>query len=416
MLAMRTDGEDQGFGAELHRGGVAADERCGYRRDDGWLRGQKKMRTRWLAVVALVIALPGCAPHIATQAPPVMTRAPFPLPSPPAPPNSPCRVVGDVPGRDGTPAFMRIDPAAAARLAQIGLDRAAIFARMHDTSIPETTGCWAMPTGNFDSQLVSVGMAQWNFGTGSLQPVLTRWRDGFGPEPRFRQALATLAPSYGNLLFSPGCLTVPVTATCRAAILAAEDAQGRLNPGFEAELRAIFESDAMLQIQAETYIGLLDAVRLDLLRVFPTAPITMRKVRWAIDTRVQQGGLPGDEDIARLRAKLAAMPEAERWPRLRAIFAWYEALSGTIDQDGIGRDHGWNTARWGCMIDARAIDAEQYELLSLTFLRSRTAIGNSGRWQALTFERRAKIILGVGSVSGVRDGECVEGEVTAIAP
>jgi hypothetical protein len=39
-------------------------------------------------------------------------------------------------------------------------------------------GCWAMPTGNFDSQLISVGMAQWNFGTGSLQPVLKRWRDG----------------------------------------------------------------------------------------------------------------------------------------------------------------------------------------------------------------------------------------------
>ena len=44
--------------------------------------------------------------------------------------------------------------------------------------------------------------------------------------------------------------------------------------------------------------------------------------------------------------------------------------------------------------------------MSLTFLRSRTAIGNSGRWQALAFERRAKIVLGVGSVSGVRDGTC----------
>ena len=30
----------------------------------------------------------------------------------------------------------------------------------------------------------------------------------------------------------------------------------------------------------------------------------------------------------------------------------------------------------------------------------------SGRWQALTFERRAKIILDVGSVSGKRDGVC----------
>lgn len=100
------------------------------------------------------------------------------------------------------------------------------------------------------------------------------------------------------------------------------------------------------------------------------------------------------------------MPEAERWPRLRAIFAWYEALARTIDQDGIGRDYAWNVEQWSCMIDRGQIDPEQYELLHLTFLRSRTATGNSGRWQALTFSRRAKIILGVGSVSGRRDGEC----------
>lgn len=317
-----------------------------------------------------------------------------------------CRIVGDVTSATGEPAFIRIDPAAAERLAEIGLDRAATFARMAETAIPETLGCWAMPTGNFDSQLISVGMAQWNFGTGSLQPVLKRWREGFGSRGRFKRTLKALAPTYGRLLVSKPCLAVPVEQKCRDAIVAAEDERGRLNPVIEAELTAIFESDAMLQIQAETYIELLEAVRLDLKRVFPDGPITMRKVRWAIDTRVQQGFLPADEDIARLRGKLAAMPEAERWPRLRAIFAWYKALSETIDQDGVARDHVWNAERWACMIDTAAIDAEQYEMLHLTFLRSRTAIGNSGRWQALTFERRAKIILGVGSVSGKRDGDC----------
>src|SRR5690606_41509667 len=110
-----------------------------------------------------------------------------------------CRRVGDAP-------FIRIDPAAAAQLADIGLDRAAIFERMAETAIPETMGCWAMPVGNFDSQLISVGMSQWNFGTGSLQPVLAQWRDGFGSRRRFRRALAALAPVYGRLLFSRDCL------------------------------------------------------------------------------------------------------------------------------------------------------------------------------------------------------------------
>jgi hypothetical protein len=368
----------------------------------GFLRAQKHRwwgTLRWfLAALGLAIALPA---HGQTVMPPSQP---------------PCRMVGDVASRDGLPAFIRIDPAAATRLAEIGLDRAAIFARMHDTAIPETMGCWAMPTGNFDSQLISVGMAQWNFGTGSLQPVLARWKSGFHSGHRFKQALKALAPSYGKMLFSHDCRAVPVGDKCRAAILTAEDSTGRLNNVLESELRAIFESDEMLQVQADSYVELLDAVRLDLLRVFPGEPITMRKVRWAIDTRVQQGGLPGDEDIARLRAKLAAMPEAERWPRLRAIFDWYEALSRTIDEDGIARDHDWNTLRWRCLADSRAIDAEEYELLNLTFLRSRTAIGNSGRWQALTFQRRAKIILGVGSVSGVRDGECRPGGAITNAP
>jgi hypothetical protein len=316
-----------------------------------------------------------------------------------APASPPCRRVADVPS-------IGIDPAAAARLAEIGLDRASIFARMAETSIPETMGCWALPTGNFDSQLISVGMAQWNFGTGSLQPVLAAWRDQFRHRRDFKRARKDLAPVYGKLLFSKPCLAVPVADTCRAAILAAEDEKGGLNPVLAAELTAIFDSDAMLQVQTDTYIALLDKVRLDLLRVFPAGPMTLRKVRWAIDMRVQQGFLPGDEDIARLRARLAAMPEADRWPRLRAIIDWYGALARTIDQDGVSRDAAWNVAAWNCLIDAGRVDPEQYELMSLTFLRSRTAIGNSGRWQALAFERRAKIVLGVGSVSGVRDGEC----------
>jgi hypothetical protein len=310
-----------------------------------------------------------------------------------------CRRVGDA-------QFIRIDPEAAAQLAEIGLDRAAIFERMAETSIPETMGCWAMPVGNFDSQLISVGMSQWNYGTGSLQPVLEQWRESFGSRRRFRQALAALAPVYGALLFSRDCLAVPVRAPCRAGILAAHDAEGRLHPVLAAELTALFESDAMLQVQADAYVRLLLGVRAELVRVFPTGPITMRKVRWAVDTIVQQARLPADEDISRLRRRLEAMPRAERWPRLRAIFAWYEAISQTIDQDGIARDHVWNVGQWRCMIDWGLIDPEQYELLSLTFLRSRTATGNSGRWQALTFSRRAKIILGVGSVGGRRDGEC----------
>ncbi len=333
---------------------------------------------RWL--VGLTLWLPGAA--LAQGAPPA---------------KAPCRQVADLP-------FITIAPESAARLAGIGLGRAEVFALMRETSIPETMGCWAEPAGNFDSQLISVGMSQWNYGTGSLQPVLKAWKKALGG--KFGRTRKALAPVYGKLLFSRDCLAIPVRGKCREGVLAAHGADGRLNATLFGELRAIFESDTMIQVQADAYVALLEEVRLDLLRVFNGQAISWRKVRWAVDTKIQQGFFPNDEDLARLRGKLAKMPEAERWTRLRAIFAWYAASAATIDQDGVQRDFAWNSAAWNCMIDTGRIDAEAYEMLHLTYIRSRTAIGNSGRWQALTFERRAKIILGVGSVSGKIDGSC----------
>lgn len=311
----------------------------------------------------------------------------------------PCREVADAP-------HIRIDPQAATQLAQIGLDRTAIFARMRETSIPETMGCWAMPVGNFDSQLVSVGIAQRNYGTGSLQPQLIAWRDSFNSRRRFKRTLKELAPTYGKLFFSKDCLKIPVGDKCRDGILAAHGQDGKLNPTAIAELTALFDHDAMLQVQTDTYVALLLEVRAELFRLWPTGPITARKVKWAIDTRVQQKTLPGDEDAARLRRKLANLTPEQRPQRLKAMLAWYQGLSEAVDQDGVSRDYAWNIQQWTCLIDAGRIDDEQYELLHLTYLRSRTATGNAGRWQALTFSRRAKIILGVGSVSGVRDGGC----------
>jgi hypothetical protein len=41
---------------------------------------------------------------------------------------------------------------------------------------------------------------------------------------------------------------------------------------------------------------------------------------------------------------------------------------------------------------------EQFDLFNLTFVRSRIATGQSGRWQANAFARRTKIVLGTGQV------------------
>ena len=88
---------------------------------------------------------------------------------------------------------------------------------------------------------------------------------------------------------------------------------------------------------------------------------------------------------------------------LVSLVDWYTALSKTVDQGGTIYDWKWNDAEWRKAIDG-GVSAEQADMLNLTFLRSRTAVNMSGHWQALTFERRATIILGKGSVAGRRFG------------
>jgi len=70
-----------------------------------------------------------------------------------------CRKVGDIP----TIAF---SPQAETALAEMKISRAQAFRILWRTAMPETQGCWAGGTGNFDGQIVSVGSMQWNFGQG----------------------------------------------------------------------------------------------------------------------------------------------------------------------------------------------------------------------------------------------------------
>jgi hypothetical protein len=91
----------------------------------------------------------------------------------------------------------------------------------------------------------------------------------------------------------------------------------------------------------------------------------------------------------------------DRSEKLDRLVQWYEALSNAIDQDGTKYDWKWNIEKWRQKITDGLTD-EQIDLLNLSFLRSRSAVGESGRWQALTFQRRATIVLGIGSISGHR--------------
>jgi hypothetical protein len=282
-------------------------------------------------------------------------------------------------------------------LARIGITRDLIFASLKDVSIPETSGCWSGVTGNFDDQIVSAGVLQWNYGQKSLQPIMRAYQNQFATDRAYDQELARIMPSHGKLIFSSGCLAVPITDDCKSAILSLQTGNG-LQPSLKQEFDALFESDPMVQVQTDRFVKLLESVRDDLQRLFPGATPSVRTIKWAIDTKVQQGGFPGDADIARARLAWSTLDSQKRQGKLHSLISWYQGLSNAPDQDGTSKVAD-NSRVWNEKI-SNGLSEEQVDLLQLTFLKSRTAQGQSGRWQALTFQRRAKIIFGVGCVAG----------------
>ena len=116
--------------------------------------------------------------------------------------------------------------------------------------------------------------------------------------------------------------------------------------------------------------------------------------------RAGQGGFPGDADVKRVRESWQSLSENQKRDSLTALVDWYQGLAGSADQGGIRLDWKQNVNAWRKKISENSVSDEQADLLNLSFLRSRTAQGQSGFWQALTFQRRSKIILSVGCVGG----------------
>lgn len=296
---------------------------------------------------------------------------------------------------------ININSEALKTLASVGIDRDLIFNSLKDVSVPETGGCWSGVTGNFDGQLVSAGVLQWNYGKDSLQPILLAFKMQFATDTDLQNAVARLMPMYSKLIFSTGCLTRPLQDDCAKSIAAleTEDEQHKLTKDFKNEFDALFESDEMLQVQVDRFVSLLESVRDDLVRLFPKQTPSVRQIKWAIDTRVQQGGFPADADIARVRSTWLNLTEEERQRKLLSLIKWYEGLSDAPDQGGTFQ-YQKNVEVWTQKISSKMLSAEQVDLLQLTFLKSCTAQGQSGRWQANTFQRRALIIMGAGCVAG----------------
>lgn len=292
-------------------------------------------------------------------------------------------------------------------LKQISFERKELFEALYDTSEFETRGCWATPVGNFDAQTLSVGVLQWNYGQNSLQPLMQAYKASFETPEAFTAEIAGLMPNYGSIAFGDDCLTPTLNQSCKDKILAAHE-NGKLNPIIQAEYEALFNSLRMRQIQTNTFVEFLGNLKPKLSVLFGETPSKLQ-TKWGIDIAIQQGfvkygdnqtGFLNPADVTNVRTLFAALDDDMKTKRLLSTVRWYSALCGGIYQGVTDEICNTNIKSW-CAVIVKGISDEQADLMNLTYVRSRIAQGQSGRWQANAFSRRAKIVLNVGRVGSV---------------
>jgi hypothetical protein len=315
-----------------------------------------------------------------------------------------------------SPLSVKVSTAALADLAEIGVTKDFVWDDLVRTSDPETSRCWAGPVGNSDGQILSLGVQQWNFGQNSLQPLLRKFKAMPGAGVVISQSM----PTYGPKFFSDGCLrltgpnqlsdsTSKISASCFDFLKSQYSPhQPGLESGFYQELQALFESQLMRQVQVDQFVRNISAHKHDFQTYFPDErPPSPVQVKWVIDITTQQGGLPAYTSVVDGRRIFQSLSEADKQADMLATAEWYEGACRFSDTQGVGHKHGdcdYNAPRFQAYATSgawkEASNADITDLILLTRIKSRTAQGKAGIYQALSFERRATIALGCGMVSG----------------
>ena len=291
------------------------------------------------------------------------------------------------------------------RYEKASLTKNDLLETLHAVTDVETKGCWAGITKNIDGQVLSAGVFQWNYGQGSIQPILGEFKSRF-ERHEFKDILINHMPKHGRDVFSAKCLALKPKKEahpCEILLLDKSDPKGKeLAPEIQAEFTKIFESNIMVEVQMDEVIRKMDRTLRNAQKLFASKQVTKTQFYWLLDLAVQQGGISNLDKFAADAKRAvefgASKDKAHRDMTVKGILAWYAGLAFSPDQDGIQCDWKYNLEKWRLLLDGERLTDEKYQLLIMTWLRSRTAAGQSGRWQALAFQRRAKIALGVGSV------------------
>jgi hypothetical protein len=310
-----------------------------------------------------------------------------------------CRRVADEP-------FIRINSEALRTFQRYQLTRVKIFDLLKSVAQVETSGCWAGISDNFDKQLISAGVLQWNYGQNSVQVLLRNFKRSMGAQ--FQPFLNAHMPLFGSAVFSDRCLRDKAEGQphpCQTDFLdPADPQQKKLRAGLAAEFKVLFERDEMIQLQMDRVMATMEKTLDFSRRLFGDEFVSEKSFHWMLDIIVQQGGFDNLEafknDAARAWAYARSAGSEHQRMTATGILVWYAGHALSPDQGGLDCDWRYNIEKWSKLVASGSLDDEKFKLLLMSWMRARTASGENGRWQALAFQRRAKIGLGLGSVAG----------------
>lgn len=232
---------------------------------------------------------------------------------------------------------------------------------------------WGGVSGDFDGMGVSLGVLQWNFGKGSLPPMV---------RSAGKAAVDAAMPTIGAEFWA----ACAVNANWRP-IVAGWQQGATLKPAAFRELKAFAHSAAFIKQQVATS-NKTAAAAMKLAEAWakadPSNPVVTKALFcWFFDLATQNGGLK-DVTIAQVNAFRKSLPDPLDW-----LCDWLEqrpnSISGGIDARANGK-------LW-----RKQVPDGRLTLLFLSYLRS---LRSTGIWQVDVMNRKGSLAMWQGKVHG----------------
>lgn len=227
----------------------------------------------------------------------------------------------------------------------------------------------AAVSGDFDNQGISLGVLQWNIGSGSLQPII---------KSVGRDTVLAAMPTFGGELWT--ACTVPIAQGL--STVRSWQSNGAVRPPVVKELKSLLRSAPCVSCQIQAARHVADAAHGSGAGWLGRDP-SLREFCWFFDLFTQNGGLKGVS-----RQDVRAFIDGAGTDRSDDLICdWLEGQPSTIA--------GFKDARRNGQFWRNQVPPAHMDLFVAGYLRSQKS---KPEWRADTLNRKGTIALGVGWV------------------